>query len=175
MHLSKIDDRKSFINARPARVVLSVRAPDSRVIHEVIRLTAHPPEGPDDKEQLAVTTVLLSVAGSDRRYSPLEMREAYDLLEKRFKLSPRQVHRYIERVALLFTVQGRKRLTRNAIQFLRIRKDIVYHRELFMMAAKMVRADRKIAPGEIGWLKQFVRDLSLTARDCREALNLPAH
>ncbi len=155
--------------SRSERVVFSIKAPDNRVIHEVIRIAPHRPER-DDREQLAVVTLLLSAAGSDGRYRSSEIREAYDILERRFKLSPIQIHRSIERIAFLFSARGRRRLTKNALLFLKMGRKKALHRELFKMVTRVVRADGRIARGEVGWLKQFVRALSLTASDCRNAL-----
>lgn len=154
---------------RTGQVRLSVKASDECLALEVIRLIPDPPEG-DERVQLAVTTLLLSAAGSDERYCRSEIRETYDILEKRFKLSPLEVHRYIECVTLLFTVQGQKRLTRSALQFLKKREYKKLHGDLFKMVTRVVKADGAVTISEVGWLRRFVTELSLTVRDCRKAL-----
>lgn len=170
MQLDNTESTMQVTTTRPGRVVLFAKKPDSRILEEAIRLAEFSPDGPDEAERLALTTVLLSVAGSDRKYRRSEIRHVCKILQSRYKLCPREVHGYIERVVFLFSIQGRRTLTRNALQFLKARKSKALLLEVFWMIAAIVRADRKIVRSEIWWLRRFVHELSLSAQDCRRAL-----
>jgi uncharacterized tellurite resistance protein B-like protein len=123
----------------------------------------------DDTHILAVTVVLVGMAGADGRYSYAEITLVYDLLQERFGISPRDVYRYIERVTSLYQVFGHRRLLNMALRYLATERENL-KQDFFTMLTEVANADGKLVQREVRWLKRFVRRVALSREECHDAL-----
>lgn len=154
--------RKFHVQGAPASKVLG----KAQVSRRPSRATS---DSMDDTHILAVTVVLVGMAGADGRYSYSEINLVYDLLQERFGLSPRDVYRYIERVTSLYNVFGHRSLLDMALRYLASERETV-KQDFFAMLTQVANADGKVVQREIRWLRRFIRRVALSREECQDAL-----
>ena len=122
------------------------------------------------RREIAVAALLLGVAVADRRVHHDEILTAYEMLEERLSLSPSDIHAAIEHITLMSIAVGDARIHESALNFLRKDENKALRSEVFRMVVEVAKADCRITPSEIRWLRDFVRRLSLSRSECRRAL-----